>query len=446
MKLRSLLPCLLSLISFASGQSLLAQNTVTIATFNAEWLGYPSNSGSWSSSRTSQIQRAASEILAVGAEIIALQEIIIDARNGNALLDLLDELNSRDPIGLWEGTYNPKFSYWWDPDFASFPAQRQAFVWRSTSVSFISSSVLLDFLNVGDSRFGSGRLPFLVTLEVGPSSNRQQIHLINLHLKCCRNNDDRRLASMSLLIDTLRLAYADDPLVILGDFNVADSGGASGEIATWGVYQDDDGDGLPDFSHAAGAVYNQSWNDIDHILVSNELVDNWESIPAAQRNTSSNSTVSDHDFVLTKLDFSPPSLAEQYNNWIQSHGSANPAILNHPDFGDDFDGDGIPNGLEFLTGSSPLMQSPSALKITTDISGNLIIQYQQRKDTPNGALQVLFSNSQLAVDSAQILEMPTTAIQVTQLTDPAFEEVTIQIQRPDTGQARFFHLKGTLTP
>ena len=247
------------------------EERLTVATFNVEWLGYPANSGSWRGTRSAQIQRAAEEIHLLGADIVALQEMVIDTVNGNALEDLLSDLRALDPEALWAGAYNPRFSYWWDPDFEEYPSQRQAFVWKGSVVSFLSSEVLLDWIPAWDQRFGSGRLPFLLRVEVGKEPFRRELGLVNLHLKCCRGYADRRLLSMITLLAELRARHAGEALIVLGDFNVADAGGAYGEILDWGFYEDGDKDGNPDFMHAAGAVSDLSWSDIDHIMISDEL-------------------------------------------------------------------------------------------------------------------------------------------------------------------------------
>jgi endonuclease/exonuclease/phosphatase family metal-dependent hydrolase len=419
---------------------------VTVATFNAEWLGHPSRSGNWSGSRSSQIQQAATEILTLDPDIVALQEVIVDPLNGNALADLVTELNLQDPLGAWDGEYNPKFSFWWNPDYEEFPAQRQAYVWKSATVSFISSAVMLEWIGSGDNRFASGRLPFLLTVEAGPVAARRQLQLINLHLKCCTNNDDRRLASMTALVDELRANYADSSLIVLGDFNVADSGGAYGEISDWGFYQDDDADGIPDFTHAAGAEADLSWDDIDHVMISNELVSAWEIMPVGQRNGTLASSMSDHDIVFARLGFQPPSLAEQYDSWIQSYVAIEPALAATSGFGEDFDNDKLANGLEFMTGTSPMDMSPSVLGIGRNPDGSLQLSYRQRKGLPASSLDIFAGDSLQAATVWTRLAPAVEDLTVTDDTDPDFEQILIRVPAPDPQQRGFFRLEGSLEP
>ncbi|MGC9450372.1 MAG: endonuclease/exonuclease/phosphatase family protein [Oceanipulchritudo sp.] len=433
---------------FAPASLLLpAGEVVTVATFNAEWLGYPTNSDNWNGSRSTQIEAVAAEILALEADIVALQEVIVDPVNGNALQDLVDELNAVDPLGMWEGDYNPKFSIWWNPDFEAYPAQRQAYVWRSATVRFLSSEVMLDqVIDAGDRLFASGRLPFLLRVEAGPVGFRREVQLINLHLKCCRTYDDRRAESMIFLLDELYSQYAEVSLIVLGDFNVADRGGAYGEISEWGFYDDDDGDGAPDFAHAAGAVADLNWDDIDHIMVSNELLPYWERLPVEQRNGITSSFVSDHPIVYTRLDFSPPSVAEQYEAWIQTYLDIEPAIAAMSAFEDDYDRDDLANGLEFMTGTSPIRMDAGLLTIEPGTAGSLRLNYRQRKGLPASSLSLSTSTSLGNPSSWSRMVPDESSLTVADDDDPAIERVSVQIRNPSTPEPVMFRLEAVLEP
>lgn len=278
-----------------------ATSAIGIATFNAEWLGHPQRSGTWNGTRQSQLERAADEILALDVDILALQELIVDDLNGDALTDLVNILNSKDATDTWNGLANNRFSYWWAPDFADFPAQRQAFVWRTSRVQYRTAYTLLPSIPAGDPRFASGRMPLVLEVDVSTGGSTRPLTLINLHLKCCRGFHSLRNDSMTTLLGELQASFSDKPLIVLGDFNVADRGGANGEIAEWGFYADNNADDAPDFIHAAGSVNDASWDDIDHIMLSDELVAEYLSAPEEERNLRVPSTVSDHDPIITRL-------------------------------------------------------------------------------------------------------------------------------------------------
>ncbi len=297
----------LLIVSFLFLQiDLKAQNDdyLDVVTYNIEWLGVPSKAG-LRISRSEQIRKAANDIIDAGADVYALQEIVTDSRNGDALTDLVNKLNQLDNEGNWEGVYNQRFSYWWNPNFSQFPAQRQAFVYKTSTVKKVSASTMLTSqISSGSSLFASGRLPFRLEADVTIKGKTQRIHFICLHLKCCSGNASRRRSSMRMLVDELADNYANKNVVILGDFNVADDGGSNGEIETWGVYDDKDYNSKPDYYHAAGVKSSSSWNNIDHVLISDELNDEYQATPPSLRNKTLKTTVSDHKPVATKLKFS----------------------------------------------------------------------------------------------------------------------------------------------
>ena len=283
-------------------KELTTTQTLDVVTFNIEWLGYPEKSGNWSDSREAQIEAAALEILELNADILALQEIVIDDVNGDALADLLAVLNEKSGAEVWAGDYNEYFSYWWNPDFKSFPAQRQCFIYDTRVVEKVEAFTLLtDQIGEGSNLFGSGRLPFVLKANVNVNGVSKLMHFVNLHMKCCTDSEARRLASAEKLVAELQKNYADENVVILGDFNVATEGGAFGEIERWGIYADSEGDCLADYLHAAGSKVNLDWGGIDHILISNELYDELAYVAADQRNHKLPSFVSDHDPYRTRL-------------------------------------------------------------------------------------------------------------------------------------------------
>lgn len=421
--------------------TLTAETSVTIATFNIEWLGYPRNSGEWYGSRDSQLETAAQEILALDADIIALQEVIVDEVNGDALADLLVRLNASDAQSQWEGVANEKFSFWWRPDFSEYPAQRQAYIWRSARVGYVDSQVLLDWIPAWDDRFGSGRLPFLLEVEVGQGPAPIPLKLVNLHLKCCRGSSERRSRSMKTLLDELHAGYREDPLIVLGDFNVADEGGATGEISAWGFYQDDDLDGEPDFLHAAGAVADLYWDDIDHIMLSDELRDAYLQAPQASRNRLLGSVVSDHGPVLTQLVF-PSAPADLYAAW------SGPAFAGHPEFagktayGDDPDLDGIVNFVEFVLGGDPAERDAARMGVGIRLDGNgeLLVSHDFRAELPPETAGLHVSDSLEAALPWPLLANPAMTVRREPTHLPGMEKVEYAIPLSSLQPSCFFIL------
>lgn len=434
---------LLTGAAFLLGQAAAAANAelpFRVATFNIEWLGYPENSGSWYGSRARQLEWAAEEIGELNADVIALQEVIVDSLNGDALTDLLVLLREAEPAADWQGAFNPKFSFWWDPDFADYPAQRQAFIWRGSKVELMESSVLVDWIPAWDRRFGSGRLPFRIEVRVGDRYSGKTLSLVNLHLKCCRGSDDRRHESMTTLLAELRADYAAEPMIVLGDYNVADAGGANGEIADWGMYADADADGEADFVHAAGAVADLYWDDIDHIVISDELVEAYERVPVAGRSERLGSAVSDHGPVLLNLAL-PVSLGEAYEVWAEEVAGSHTQFAQADEAEADPDQDGLANYLEFALGTDPLSGEssepvPDAVATGADA---LEIHYRKRVLAAGDPVQLMEGS----LDGGQIRwsAVDSGRLESGEVDDDGFQTIRLRIS-PRIGTAQFFRLEG----
>jgi endonuclease/exonuclease/phosphatase family metal-dependent hydrolase len=278
-------------------------NYFDVVTYNIEWLGSPEMAG-LSITRDEQITKAAQDILSAESDIYALQEIVVDPQNGDALTDLITKLNALDNTDTWGGAYNEYFSGWWNPDFEQFPAQRQAFVYKTSVSKNVSFHTLLSSeITQGDSRFAYGRLPYMMQADVSVNGKTEQVRLVNLHLKCCPGYSAERKTSMEALINELNTNYSDVNVIVLGDMNVADNGGAYGEISAWGIYDDNNSDGKADYTHAAGSVEDINYGDIDHILISDELNDEYSASSSELQNQILASTVSDHSPVKTSMVF-----------------------------------------------------------------------------------------------------------------------------------------------
>lgn len=294
MRLTKQFPLLAFLFPFLFISSFIhAADTIDIVTYNTEWLGNPSTAG-YNGTRTQQINAAANDIINGGGEIYALQEV----GGSSALNDLISALNVQDNQNSWSGGVSQPTA-----------SQSLAFVYKTNVVSGVSFQTILT--NESSYNF-AGRYPYLMTANVNVGASSAQLILIDLHLKCCTGstNANRRAAAMASLVAELDNNYRTDNVIVLGDLNVAQEGGANGEIADWGFYNDQDNDGKSDYSHAAGSVADTAYDpsstlsDIDHILISDELKSTWDAVSSGVRNQYLNTTMSDHSPVKTTLDLS----------------------------------------------------------------------------------------------------------------------------------------------
>ncbi|MCF8359699.1 MAG: T9SS type A sorting domain-containing protein [Prolixibacteraceae bacterium] len=278
---------------------LTVDSTLDIVNWNVSFLGAPEMNKNKFGNRMEQIGGVAQKLVEVDADVYALQEVVVDATNGNALADLLDTMNTLAGYEKYAGIYSTKYSFSWQGENPDYPAQCLAYIWNGETVSVNNDSTLLeDYASSND--FGYGRLPFLLDANVSIIGKTQRYMFVNIHLKAGGDFSDARSSSMTLLKRLLNVNFHANNVVLLGDFNNADKSGALGEIRDWGFYLDDEEDGLADYVHLAG---NKN-NGIEHTLVSNELFDEAAYLPDYLRNIAISGTgviLSDHYAYQTRL-------------------------------------------------------------------------------------------------------------------------------------------------
>lgn len=272
--------------------------SLDVVNWNVNWLGAPQMNNNKFGSRDEHINNVAAKLVEINADVYALQEVVVDA-SSNALDDLLAEMNRLAGDDLFNGVYSEYHSFYWQAEDPDFPPQCLAYIWKKSVVSVNKTEALLkDYASHND--FGYGRLPFLLDANITLNGKTQRYMFVNIHLKALTGFSDMRASSMKLLKELLRVNYSKNNVILLGDFNVADKQGALGEIRNWGMYLDDDSDGIADFVHTAG---NKN-NGIEHTLISNELYDESAYAPEYFRNKAINGTgviLSDHYAYQTRL-------------------------------------------------------------------------------------------------------------------------------------------------
>ncbi len=276
-----------------------ADSTLDIVNWNLSFFGAPSFSKRFKDlSRDVQIDSVAKKLVEIDADVYALQEVVVDSYNGNALTDLVTSMNEVAGKDEYNGRYSEYHSMYWTADDSTFPSQCLAYVWKKATVSVNKDSALL-VNEAGSSDFGSGRLPYMLDANVTFRGKTQRYIFINIHLKSGTGYSDERAKSMRLLHKLLEANFTENNVVLLGDFNTADNPGAVGEIKDWGMYDDGEGDGLTDYVHVAG----DKENGIEHTLISNELYDELAYISEWDWNTTIANTTkySDHFARMTSL-------------------------------------------------------------------------------------------------------------------------------------------------
>ncbi len=267
------------------GVDISRDSTLEVVTWNMEFFGTTLPTFG-PSDVALQLTNARTVIEALDADIIAVQEV-----SETAMLDMLI-----DSLSGYARVCSDVYSYSFNPD-PNFPAQKLCFIYKTSTVSISEEKVLFEqFYNdartgvtsdMGDyptgsasSFWASGRLPYMVSAQVAIQGVTATIRLVNIHAKSGGGSLDvaRKTYDVQVLKDSLETYYADDMVIILGDYNddvdVSIGGGASSYEA---FVQDTAAyDPVTEVLSAAGfRSYVFSDNMIDHIAITDELFDSY---------------------------------------------------------------------------------------------------------------------------------------------------------------------------
>ena len=299
-----------------------------VVTWNIEWFGSTSNGPS---PESTQKERVKGIIQTLDADVYALQEIA----NESLMTELVNEL----PEYSWVfstyvsgGTNTPGSS------------QKLAFIYKPSRINLISSEALLtnlhptynggntsfvsDFPTGSPSQFwASGRMPYMLTADVNVGGVTERVYFIDIHAKASggSTNIARRRYDAEKLKGYMDTNLGNQNIVFLGDYNdqmdFADSPynlffndnvnnpGADGEYFDVLTRQ-------MDINGVNTFVTSSSF--LDHITISNELIDNYsaESITVHDEVVTSDFTdfISDHIPVSAKFRFGSSSATRVGNN------------------------------------------------------------------------------------------------------------------------------------
>jgi len=190
-------------------------------------------------------------INSLDVDIIALQEIT----NQSSLIELANSLNGN-----------------WDYSFYSNDSWGLAYLINTDNISVIQNpySILQQY----DYEF-AGRPPYVLEFNY----NNQNIILMNIHFKCCDGSEQRRIDASYYLDNYISNNLYSDNVIVLGDFN--DS--LIDDENVFDVFLNKPQDYT--FADYPMSQQNNEWaywsfptypSHIDHILISNELFDEYQ--------------------------------------------------------------------------------------------------------------------------------------------------------------------------
>jgi endonuclease/exonuclease/phosphatase family metal-dependent hydrolase len=205
------------------------------------------------------VQLSAEIINAISPDILGLQEI----KSDSAFVELVIQLNQLDQYNSWDG-YRA-VSDEWDHNLA--------FVYKTNVVEVKN---VFEIYQEEDYDYAFPRRPLILQA----SYKGQEIYLINNHLKAMRGreNELRRKEAVKNLLSFIRAEHETSNIVVLGDLNdeLTDTGD---DNVFAEILQDSLNFRFTDWEIAADSTADWSYpywkyrGHIDHILISNELFD-----------------------------------------------------------------------------------------------------------------------------------------------------------------------------
>jgi len=324
------IPCAQPYVNPGSGSDISKEDTFDVAAWNIEWFGDEGNSPAAGNPLSDPIQRDSvlTVLKGIDADVFVVEEISDDV--------LFAELVSLLPG--YDYVLSDAVSY---PD-GTPPFQKVGFIYKTETVTPIKTQALLatvhPYYNGGDASalvnypaeadrfYASGRLPFLMTAKVTINGASEEIDLIALHARAnsgngAQNRYDMRKYDVEVLKDSLDVQFADRNVIVMGDYNddvdetVAD--GINTTVSSYVEYVNDPENyevvtGILSAEGKRSYVFRE--NMIDHILMTNELYDNYLDASATVNyeyyDADYTRTTSDHFPVSARFQLSSPLVFE----------------------------------------------------------------------------------------------------------------------------------------
>jgi hypothetical protein len=318
-------------IGSLTGSSLPKADTFDIVTYNLEFFGTDvkgTNGVEFGPTDDAlQIENVAKVMNKLNADVYVVQEV-----SDEPSLDLLIS-----KININGKTFDKSISTSWSYSFnaadPNFPPQKLVVLYNTQTTTVKSTRVmfkkLYDEVRAGtktlpnypgtdgndDSFFSSGRLPYLVKIETNIGGIQKEINLIDLHARANSGSDiskyNMRKYDAELLKDSLDVAFPNANFMILGDFNddVKTSVIAGNPSSYQKIVEDTSRYNTLTLgiSQAGAFSFLSSGGFLDHIVISNELTDQY--IPNSiavydPRNDIANytNTTSDHGPVIARFE------------------------------------------------------------------------------------------------------------------------------------------------
>lgn len=323
-------------IGLFTGSSIPKADTFDVVTYNLEFFGTDvrdeKNVEFGPTDDDLQIENVAKVMNKLNADVYVVQEVSNDA----ALVDLIDQININGKT--FNKVISPTWSYSFQAPDPKFPPQKLVVLYNTQTTTVKKTRVMFQELydeiqagtktlpnypvavkdppaNPSASFFSSGRLPYMVTVETNIGGIKKEIKLIDIHARANSGSDilryNMRKYDAELLRDSLVTHYPDANLILLGDFN--DDVKASvitPNPSSYEAFVNDTANFNPltlEISKAGASSFLSSGGFLDHIVISNELSDEYIDKSIAVYDPRSDiqdytNTTSDHGPVIARFE------------------------------------------------------------------------------------------------------------------------------------------------
>lgn len=262
------------------GTSIDPATTLEVVNWNIEWFGSTAN-GPTNDPQQEQNVKTIFENL--NADVYALTEIVSEER-------LAAVVNQMPGYAYVISNYGSHTNTSANPPSALATAQKMAFIYKTDVLSNVSTTALLsqginsaaDLTNPAYNYWASGRFPYMLSADVTLNCVTKPVRFVLVHGKANTSptlqSYDRRKRGADTLHYTLQQNYANDNIIVLGDYNddldVTITAGINPPVTSYSIFTNDAANFTPVTLplSLAGKKSTVSYNDvIDHVTISNEL-------------------------------------------------------------------------------------------------------------------------------------------------------------------------------
>ncbi|MCD0466579.1 T9SS-dependent choice-of-anchor J family protein [Flavobacterium sp. ENC] len=329
-------------IGSLTGSSLPKADTFDVVTYNLEFFGSDVKDKSGTefgpTDDALQIENVAKVMNKLNADVYVVQEVSDDP----SIDVLIQKININGKT--FDKTISTSWSYSFNDPEPNFPPQKLVVLYNTQTTTVKSTEVLFkdlyDAVRNGttilpgypgtetpqvndDSFFSSGRLPYLVKIETNIGGIKKEINLIDLHARANSGSDmlkyNQRKYDAEYLKDALDANYPNSNFMILGDFNddvKISVVGPTIPSSYQKIVEDTDRYNALTLGISQAGAYSflSSGGFLDHIVISNELTDQYipNSIAVYDPRTDISgytTTTSDHGPVIARFEFKADNLA-----------------------------------------------------------------------------------------------------------------------------------------